>query len=438
MTKTETYDIARWAMNHALQQGADAASISVAESKSSNVNVREQKIDTLEEAIQCSLNIRLFVDKKYSSHSTNRLDKKELARFIEEAIAGTRYLAEDSFRSLPDPDLYYRGGGPDLQLQDSSYDRLDPARKVELAFGVEKEAYQKDDRIISVEAGYYDYTGNRLLLNSNGFEGETGNSSFGLSASVSVKGGEARPSDYWSERSIFFDQLKKSDIASQALERALKKIGQEKIASGKYDMIVENRIAGRLLSPLIEALNGYNLHQKNSFLIGKMNQQAGSALLDLTDDPLIQGGMGSGLFDDEGLAAQKRTIFDKGVLKNYYIDTYYGKKLDIPPTTGGTSNLILSQGSHSPEALIASVKKGILVTGFNGGNANGSTGDYSFGIDGFLIEKGEIIKPVSEMNISGNMNTLWNELVAVGNDPNPNSSWLIPTLMFTQVDFSGL
>ena len=262
MTQEEKYKLAHWAIDHALKNGANEVSVAISESKSSNVDVREQKIDTLKEAIQNNLNIRLFVDKKYSAHSTNRLNKKELSRFIGEAIEGTRFLAEDPFRSLPAPDLYYKGNGPDLQIQDNGYDQLDAAKKIELAFQVEKEAYKKDERIISVTAGYNDYSGNRILVASNGFEGETGNSNFSLYSSVSVNGGNARPSDYWAERSLFFDQLKKSDIASVALSRALKRIGQQKINSGKYTMVVENRISGRLLGPLVEALNAYNIQQK--------------------------------------------------------------------------------------------------------------------------------------------------------------------------------
>lgn len=438
MTKEEKYKLAHWAMDHALQKGADQAGVSISESRSSNVDIREEKIDTLREAIQSNLTIRLFVDKRYSTHSTNRLNKKDLTRFIEEAIEATRFLAEDPFRSLPDPSLYYRGGGPELELLDTSYDKIDPAEKIGLAFGVEKEAYKKDERIISVTAGYNDYSGQRILVTSNGFEGESANSSFSLYSSVSVNGGGARPSDYWSERSVRFDRLKKSDIASVALKRALDKIGQQKIQSGKYPMIVENRIAGRLLSPLIDALNGYSIHQKNSFLIGKTGEQTGSPMLDLTDDPLVPSGMASQLFDGEGLAAKKRIVFDKGVLRTYFIDTYYGKKLQMEPTTGGSSNLILTPGTQTREEMIASLKKGILVTGFNGGNANGSTGDFSYGIDGFLIENGVLVKPVSEMNISGNMTTFWNTLAAVANDPEQNSAWRIPSLLFTDVDFSGI
>jgi len=438
MKKEDKYSLAKWAIEHALKNGAQQVSVSISDSRSSSIEVREQKIDKLEQAIQNNLTIRLFVDNKYSAHSTNRLKQQELARFIEEAIAGTRFLSEDEFRTLPDPELYYKGGGPELNVFDSRIDTIDPQKKIDLAFGVENEVFGKDERLISVTASYYDGMNGRVMVNSNGFEGDTASSYYGLYATVSVKGGDARPEAYWNENAIFFDKLKTEGIGAKALDRALKKIGQKKIASGRMTMIVENVSAGRLLSPLIAALNGSAIQQKNSFLIDQLGQQVASEKLTLTDDPFIPGGRASRLFDGEGLAAKKMAVFEKGVLKTYYIDTYYGKKLDMAPTTGGTSNLILKTGDKNLEQLIASLDRGILVTGFNGGNSNGSTGDFSFGIDGFLIEKGQIVQPVSEMNITGNLKDLWMNLAETGNDFREDSSWRIPSLVFNQVDFSGI
>ena len=78
------------------------------------------------------------------------------------------------------------------------------------------------------------------------------------------------------------------------------------------------------------------------------------------------------------------------------------------------------------------------MTGFNGGNSNGATGDFSFGIEGFLVEKGKLIQPVAEMNITGNFKELWNNLVAVGSDVDLSRSWQLPSLVFDKVDFSGI
>lgn len=438
MTKEEKYNLAKWAMNYALEKGANQVSVSIANSRSSSVEVRERKIDKLEQAIQSSLSIRLFVDKKYSAHSTNRLVKEDLAHFIDEAIAGTRFLSEDEFRMLPDPDLYFKGEKVDLNILDSGFDAVEPQKKIDLAFATENEVLGKDERIISVTTSYSDGLNERVMVTSNGFEGDTANSFYALYAEVSVKGGDARPESYWSESALFFDKLKKEDIGKIALERALKKIGQKKIESGKMPMIVDNRQVGRIFSPLISALNGSAIQQKNSFLIDKLGEKVVSEKLTITDDPFIVSGRGSRLFDGEGLATKKRPVFENGVLKNYYIDTYYGKKLEMQPTSGSTTNLVFSTGNKDLQGLITSVKKGILVTGFNGGNSNGTTGDFSYGIEGFLIENGEITRPVSEMNITGNMLSLWSNIGEMGNDVNTNSSWLTPSILFDGVDFSGI
>jgi PmbA protein len=203
-------------------------------------------------------------------------------------------------------------------------------------------------------------------------------------------------------------------------------------------MIVENIQVGRLFGPLISALNGSAIQQKNSFLIDKLDQKVASEKLTVTDDPFIVSGRGSRLFDGEGLATKKRPVFEKGVLKTYYIDTYYGKKLQMNPTSGGSTNLVFETGEKDLQGLIGGVKRGILVTGFNGGNSNGSTGDFSFGIEGFLVENGAIVQPVSEMNITGNMKELWSNVGEIGNDINESSSWLTPSIVFEGVDFSGI
>jgi PmbA protein len=438
MTKEEKYKLAKWAMNYALEKGAQQASVNISNSQSSSVEVREKKIDKLEQAIQSGLTIRLFVDKKYSAHSTNRLKKEELARFIEQAIEGTRFLSEDEFRTLPGPELYYKGDKENLLTLDSDFSKVDPQKKIELAFAVEKEVLGKDERIISVSTGYYDGLEERVMVTSNGFEGDSANSQFGLYGSVSVKSDQARPESSWNESSIFFEKLKKDNIGTTALQRAVNKIGQQKIGSEKMTMIVENKQVGRIFGPLVSALNGSAIQQKNSFLIDKLNEKVASDKLTITDDPFIVSGRGSRLFDGEGLATKKRSVFEKGVLKTYYIDTYYGKKLQMAPTSGSTTNLVFETGDKDLQGLIGTVKKGILVNGFNGGNSNGSTGDFSFGIEGFLIENGAITRPVSEMNITGNMKELWSNIGEIGNDINDSSSWLTPSIVFEGVDFSGI
>lgn len=439
MITNENKKLAQWAMDYALKNGCQASRVSLYNGSSSSLEVRNMKIDRLQQASESSLVIHLFVDGRYGSFSTNRIDKKELETFIKNGIDSTRYLAEDQARTLPDPSVYYQGGQPDLELFDPKAESVDPDEKVALAMNTCDEVMGKDDRIISAEASYSDDTEFRYLVASNGFEGESSASSFSLVSSVSIKGeGEARPSSYWYDSTLFYDTLIKQGIGTKALERVLRKLGQKKVASGKYTMIVDNMNAARLLSPLISALYGSAIQQKNSFLIDKLDQKVVSEKLILTDEPHMKRTPGARYFDNEGVATQKRAVFDGGVLKTYFIDTYNANKLAVQPTISSPSILTFQMGDKNTDALIASTKKGILVTGFNGGNNNSTTGDFSYGVEGFLVENGKLTQPISEMNITGNLLTLWSNLLEIGNDPRPSSSWKVPALVFEGVDFSGL
>lgn len=426
-------------MEYALKNGCQAARVSLYKGSNSSLEVRNMKIDRLQQASESSLMIQLFVDGRYGSYSTNRIDKKELEGFIKNGIDSTRYLAEDTARTLPDASLYYTGGMPDLELYDAKSETLNPDDKVALTMRTCEEIMGKDDRIISAEASYSDDTSYKYMVASNGFEGDSSSSSFSLVASVSIKGeGDARPSSYWYDSSLFYDSLIKQGIGTKALERVISKLGQKKVASGKYTMIVDNMNSARLLSPLISALYGSAIQQKNSFLIDKLDQKIVSNKLTVTDTPHIKRAFGARYFDGEGVATKQLPVIEAGVLKTYYIDTYSANKMNTAPTISGPSILSLQQGEKDLNGIIGATAKGILITGFNGGNSNSTTGDFSFGVEGFLVENGELTQPISEMNITGNILTLWSNLLELGNDPFPSSSWKVPSLVFEGVDFSGL
>jgi len=439
MISNENKKLAQWAMDYALKNGCQAAKVSLYSGSNTSFELRDAQMDKLQQASESRMSLFLYVDGRYGTYSTNRLDKKELESFIRNGVESTRYLAEDEARMLPDASRYYKGGKPDLQLLDPQFSAVNPDNKVALAQAIAEEALGKDPRIISVESSYGDGDGFSYQITSNGFEGETQQSWYSLSASVAVKGeGEARPSSYWYESSLYLDKLVKEGVGQKALERTLQKIGQKKAKSGRYTMVVDPMNSGQLLRPMLSAIFGSALQQKNSFLLDKLGQKVGSDKFTLLDEPHLIGASGARYFDSEGVATERRSVFDKGVLKTYYIDTYNAKKMDVDPTVANPSILVMQLGNKDLNGLISDVAHGILVTGFNGGNSNSSTGDFSYGIEGFLIEKGKLTLPLSEMNVTGNMITLWNSLAETGNDPRLNSAWRIPSLVFEGVDFSGL
>lgn len=439
MISSENKKLTLWAMDFALKNGCQAARVTLYNSASNSFEIRDMKMDRLQQASENSLVIHLFVDGRFGSFSTNRLDKNELEKFIRNGIESTRFLAEDKARTLPETSFYYKGGQPDLQLFDKNIDSIQTDDKIALAKSVCNEMMGKDSRIISTNSSYSDEMDFTYMVASNGFEGESSGSSFSLSASISIKGdGDARPESYWYDSSLYYDALIKEGIGKKALERVLRKLGQKKTNSGKYKMVVDNMNSSRLLSPVIDALYGSSIQQKNSFLLDKQDQKVFGEKMTLTDEPHLAKTPGARYFDNEGVATKQIPVIENGILKNYYISTYIANKMGIKQTISSPSVLTMKMSDKNVDTLISSVDKGILVTGFNGGNCNSSTGDFSYGIEGFLIENGKQTQPVSEMNVTGNMITLWNNLMEVGNDPRSFSSWLIPSLLFDGVDFSGL
>lgn len=439
MITNENKLLAQWAMEYALKNGCQASRINLYHGSSDSFEIRDMKIDRLQQASENSITILLFVDGRYGTYSTNRLDKKELERFIKDGIDATRYLAEDKARALPDASRYYKGGNPDLQMSDPGYARLQPDDKLSLAMETCEEIMGKDNRIISAGSSFGDGQEFRYMIASNGFEGESATSYYSLTANVSIRGeGEARPESFWYDSSLYYDTLVKKGIGTKALERVMRKIGQRKTASGKYKMIVDNLNIANLVSPILNALTGSAIQQKNSFLLDKLNEKIWADSFTLTDEPHLVKSFGARYFDGEGVATRQRPVIENGVLRTYYIDTYNANKMNVQPTISSPSILTMPLGNKDVDGLTAMVDKGILVTGFNGGNSNQTTGDFSYGVEGFLIENGKPVQPVSEMNITGNLITLYNSILETGNDPRLSSSWRIPSMLFDGVDFSGL
>jgi len=440
MNEKERLDLAEWAVGLAIKSGASEAAVLLVSSRNINVAVRDGNLDTLTEAQHNGFDLDVYVDGRYSAHSTSDLRPDDLAAFIRDAVASTRYLAPDPNRGLPDPVYYPQDGPGDLKVFDPSYEKIETAERIQVARDLEAAARAESDKVLTATGSYSDRRVEVTRVHSNGFVGGARTTGFDIDVEVTVADeGGGRPDD-WAASSARFrrDLLAPAYLAGDAAERALRKVGQRKIESGKYDCIIENRACRRLVRMLQEPLGGRALQMKSSFLDGMMHKQVGSDKLTMIDDPTIERGLASRFFDGEGLASRPMPIFEEGVLRNYYIDVYYGRKLGMEPTTGSSSNVIFVPGTRSLAEMIKDTEKGILVRGFIGGNSNSTTGDFSTGIAGFLIEKGRMVTPVNEMNISGNAADLFGRLAEVGGDPYLQSAVRSPSMRFEGVEFSGI
>jgi PmbA protein len=439
MEKNVYLDLGYWVQKKAKKLGASESALGISHSRSVSVEYRDGKVETLKESTEQSMWIEVFAKGRYSNHSTNDLRKESLEKFIANAVDLTGFLEEDEYRKLADPSLYKGQSKVDLDLNDSGQADVTAEERQSRAKELGAHLEGKDERIISVASGFYDSHSESYQLSSNGFEGHKESTSFTHGASVSMQGnGDKKPEGwrYYSARHLN-DLVGAEQTASEALARTKDRIGAEKVATETMPLLLENSNAAGLFWRLMGPLRASSIQQKRSFLADRKGEKVGSDLLSISDEPSIVRGLGSRYYDGDGLAAKSMPIFTNGVLNNYYTDVYYGNKLGWTPNAGGSSNLIVTPGTRSGAEIEAGLDRAILVTNWLGGNANGTTGDFSLGIAGWLIENGKRVKSITEMNISGNYDELLMNLIEVGNDPWIHSSFRTPTMVFDKVSFSG-
>ncbi len=438
--RTSLSSIAKMALDLAQKQGVKDVRAVTHRARSVSVTYRDGRPDKVEESTRQGMTLQLYDEGRYSACDTNDLRPDAISAFMDRAVDLTRVMIPDEFRQITDPSLYAGRADVELGIYDPSMGAVGPQRRHELARTAQEAAMDAaGDRAISAEATFEDEQEEVYRLHSNGFEGSERGSQAWLVAEVSVKDdGDRRPSGWDIFGSRHLDKVDDAAaVGVGAARRASLRLGAVKGSTAVMPVIIENRSVGRFMGSLLAAATGRSIQQKVSFLGGKEGSQVGSSLLHLSDDPFLYGGFGSRVFDSEGIAARRFNVFEKGLLTNIYADTYYAKKLGRAPSTGGRSNLLMATGERSLADLARQVGDGLLVRGFVGGNSNPTTGDFSLGVYGTLIDGGVPGQAVMEMNISGNHQEVWKRLSAVGNDTWKYGTLLVPSLVFDGLQVSG-
>lgn len=454
MITFEERSIARHCIEYAMTKGAEGVRLSLNKNVMDSCSMLNGELDKVSHSADRSIYLYLYVDGRYGTFSTNRLDTEELESFIDKAIVMVKMLGEDRCRRLPDPTRTAKDatGGMELGLYDSHYEGCDSDSRLKKAeeMSIIKTLPQAEGyNVISEECEYAESLDDTLLMDSQGFEGRHTETSFNCFSELTIQDNDGnRYSGYWWEASPHFNVLRLKECSYTALERAVSQIGPRNRRSGRYRMVVDGTVASRLVSPLINALNASAIQQKMSFLEGSMEKKIFSEGLTIMDNARTLGKSGSRMYDSEGVATQNRAIIEHGVVKQYFVSTYMSEKTGFAPTIEDISRPCLLpfmagkelndlEKGVSLKDILGLCSNGIYVTGFNGGNCNPVTGDFSFGIEGFAFSKGKVTHPVKEMLITGNIVELWNSFTAAGTDTRSSSRWQIPTLAFENVSFSA-
>ncbi len=436
----EMLDLCAWTIQQAKQAGADDCKVAVSRSRTVELTYRQRKPETVKEATGKSLSLQVYADGRYSSQGTADLRREALGQFVREAVATTRLLAKDPYRTLPDPKLYEGRTSEDLKINDPTYAEWTQESRHGLARAIEEACLEEGgDKVVSVTASVSDAMSESAVMSSNGLEGLTAATSYNTFAEMTARDrGDRRPAGYYYASVRNREAMPEgAEIGRRAAQRTLELLGARKAPTETLPVIVENRVAGRLLYGLIAALSGSAIEQKRSFLAEKKGERLGSGALTLIDDPVLIAGLGSRPYDGDGFASRRRTIVESGMLKGFFVDWYYSRKLGWEPTTGGTSNLLIPAGRRSMEEIMKDLGRGIVITGFLGGNSNSTTGDFSVGISGQMFDGGKPAGAVAEMNIADNHLSFWPKLMEAANDAWEYGSWRMPSLVFRDVVVSG-
>ena len=426
---------ASYCLDFSKKLGATDVSVNVGNSISETVNFRNRKLDESNRSDNLGINITTYIGKKKSSISSSNLLEDNLKTLIEKCIETTKNTPEDEFNSLPDKNLLAKEV-QDLNLYDDTH--LENNDKAEYLSKLEAAA-SNDTKIINTESSFIEDKSNFILANSDGFCKGFKTSSFVASSVAVAKDEQSMERDYEYTLKCHLKDLKNAEeIGKKAAEYTLRKLSPKKIGSEKIAIIFDKRIAKGILSSFASAISSSAISRGTSFLKDKINQKIFSGIINVIDKPDILKGLGSRSFDSEGVKTETLNLVEQGVLKNYLIDTYNGKKLNLKSNgrCGGSSNLYFENGNINYQDLLNSNSKTLYITETIGHGSNVVTGDYSVGATGFLVENGEFKYPINEFTIAGNFKDMFQN-ITLANDLDFKYTTNSPTMMIEGMVVAG-
>lgn len=431
----------------ARRAGAEAADALAVQGTSLTIDVRQGKLEQAERAEGTEIGLRVLFGGKQACVSASDLSDRTIAALAERAVAMAREAPEDPCVGLADPGQLARGW--DL----AALDLVDPtpepdAAALEADCRAAEAAALTRSGITQVEASA-GYSARAMhLAASNGFSGGYARSSRSISAVAFTGSGTGMERDWAGESRVYQGDLPAAEgIGVLAAERALARSGAVKPVTGVYPVLFDERVASSLIGHLLSAVNGAAIARGASWLRDALGQQVLPAGLSVIEDPHRPRIGSSRPFDGEGLPTRRRAIVEDGILTGWTLDLATGRKLGMAstanaargtssPPSPSTSNIDLTQGTATREALLRDMGRGLYVTSMIGSTVNPTTGDYSRGAAGFWVENGQISHPVNECTIAGNLREMLLRLIPA-NDARAHLSTRVPTCLIDGLTLAG-
>ena len=441
-------------VKQALKAGASDAEVVLREGDEFEAQVRMGELESLKDSGARGAGLRVFLSgdggQRVGSASSSDLTPSGLVHLVASAVALARISSPDPVQGLPEA-AAFGALDSDLALYHDDVYSLPDKERIEYARRVEAAALGADPRIRNSDGGSFSAaTSLKVLANSRGFTGASRSSYCGLSAVPIATGANGEMQrDGWSSSARTLARLESPEqVGAEAARRTLRRLDARRVPTQRVPVVFAPELARSILSAMADAANGDAIYRGASFFTGKLDQQVAAPSITLIDDGTLPGLFGSSPFDGEGLPTRRTVLIENGILRSYLLNTYTGRKHDLPSTASaarglagnpsiGTHNLYLPAGSLTPEQIIAGIPQGLYLTEFLGRGVNMVTGDYSRGASGLWIENGQLTYPVQEITVAGNLKEMFMNISAIGNDLEFRSSTACPTLRVDGLTIAG-
>jgi PmbA protein len=434
-------------LTEARKAGADAADALAVSGQSQSIDIRQGKLEQAERSEGVEVGLRVLIGGRQACVSASDISPATFARLAERAVAMAREAPDDPTVGLASPEQTAR----DWNL--AVYDLADPTEEPTPQV-LESEARRAESAalahagITQVEASAGWSRRDMHLATTNGFTGGYARTSRSTSAVAFTGTGTGMERDWAGEGRIFAaDMPAAEEIGTLAAIRTLERKGATKPPTGAFPVLFDERIASSLIGHLLSAINGASIARGASWLRDALGSQVLPSGLSIIEDPHRPRIGGSRPFDGEGLPTARRAIVEGGILTGWTLDLGTGRKLGMPstasasrgtsaPPSPSTSNIDLTQGTATRADLLRDMGTGLLVTSMIGATINPTTGDYSRGASGFWVENGQILHPVNECTIAGNLRDMLLRLTPA-NDARAHLSTRVPSLLVEGLTLAG-
>lgn len=346
----------------------------------------------------------------------------------------------------------------DSTLFNDTLGKVSMDSKIDRAKMLELKSKERDSRIANVPYNRYSETsGDVMILNSRGVRARQRRTGvMGYTYCLAKSGEESRMAG-----ESFFTRNATSvpiaETAALAAEKAVGKLGSVSPETGRYPIVIDCEVAAEVFGLIADYFSAKALAERTTIYAKKPNppenlgQVIGSSVLEITDDPSLEGGIGNRPFDSEGAPTKRTKLVEGGVLKAFMTNSVYAKRLKLPHTANasrsarsqldiGSSNLVVTAGKESLQQLLASYPKVIYVTDFTGYHAGfqRGSGSFSFQSEGELWESGKKVKSLCNFVVAGSIEEMLMGIEKASARLSPKTSSVVaPDLLIRSLSVAG-